>query len=162
MAADNNFPTLTSGAGFTLIELLVVIAIIAVLAVIGFAAFTGIIPRANNPRRSADIKSIADAIEVKRGTSSTYIGPIAATDFATGKFPSEPTSRTEHYCYKEGTTAIPNPPIWNGTACLGDEEDSTWRDVSGRAPSLAGTATYFKVCTMNDKLDAVICYGSRQ
>ena len=143
--------------GFTLIELLVVIAIIAVLAVMGFAAFSGLTGRGNDDRRFADMKAFADAMEVKRGTGGVYV-TVVATDFATGTFPVEPTGRTEKYCYLDGTTAIVNPAVWaTNLVC-----PSAWANVSGVAPTVAATATYFKFCTVNEARTAVICQGSRQ
>lgn len=143
--------------GFTLIELLVVIAIIAVLALMGFAAFGGLTGRGNDDRRAADMKAFADAMEVKRANGSVYV-TVAGTDFATGNFPSEPvTSRTEKYCYLDGTAAIANPAAWTGTAC-----PVGWANVSGVAPTVTLTATFFKFCTVNEARTAVICQGSRQ
>ncbi len=146
--------------GFTLIELLVVIAIIAVLAIMGFAAFTGLTGRGNDDRRQADLKAIADALEVKKGSSTTYQS-IFATDFAAGAFPSEPTNRVEKYCFKDNVTSIANPTaasmVSATLAC-----PATWSNVSGAIPGVSGTATYFKICTLNEQKNSVICRGSRQ
>jgi prepilin-type N-terminal cleavage/methylation domain-containing protein len=150
-------------SGFTLIELLVVIAIIAILAVMGFAAFTGLTGRGNDGRRNTDIKAIGDALEVRRGNNTAY-QTIFATDFATGKFPAEPTGRMEKYCYTDGTAAIPNPAPWSNTACpsSGSGTGTAWMVVSGAVPTVSNTATYYKICTVNEAKDAVICRGSRQ
>ena len=78
-------PKLNNLKGFTLIELLVVIAIIAVLAVIGFAAFSGIQSRARDASRRADLKAIADALEVNK--NSTGYQPITASQFGAGVLP---------------------------------------------------------------------------
>ncbi len=150
--------------GFTLIELLVVITILAILAVIGFAAFSGLTGRGNDSRREADIKSIADALEVKKGTSSTYQA-ITAADFATGTFPQEPdksTARIPKYCYTDGTAAIANPAAWSQTAC-----PTTWINSNANLAGATGitpsaTAAYFKVCTVDEAKTTVICYGNRQ
>lgn len=156
--------TFNNPSGFTLIELLVVISILAILSVIGFAAFGGLTGRGNDARRQGDMKAFADAMEVKRGTSASY-DEIIATDFATGKFPSEPSGRTEKYCYKDGAAVIANPAVadWVVTgaavAC-----PTGWTDVSGVAtfPTVPTTATFFKFCTVNQAKDAVICQGSKQ
>ncbi len=148
--------TTTNSSGFTLIELLVVIAILAVLAVMGFAAFGGLTGRGNDSRRMADMKAFADAMEVKKGTGSAYV-TVVATDFASGNFPAEPTTRTEKYCYSDSTTAaVANMAVAAGSACA-----TGWVTLSG-APAVTSGATYFKFCTMNDKTTAVICQGSRQ
>ncbi len=148
--------TVNNPRGFTLIELLVVIAIIAVLAVMGFAAFGGLTARGNDDRRRADIKAFGDAMEVKRASGTVYV-TVAGTDFATGNFPTEPSTRTEKYCYIDGTTAIANPAVWTGTAC-----PTGWANVSGVAPTVAATATFFKFCSENEAKANVICQGSRQ
>ena len=144
--------------GFTLIELLVVIAIIAVLAVMGFAAFGGLTGKGNDDRRSGDMKAFADAMEVVRAkaSASVYTAP-AATDFATGSFPKEPTSRTEKYCYLDSTTAAVANPAIAATAC-----PVGWANVDGVAPTVTANAIYFKFCTINEAKTAVICQGSRQ
>lgn len=155
--------TLKNPLGFTLIELLVVIAIIAVLAVMGFAAFSGLTGRGNDDRRRADMKAFADAMEVKRGTGAVYV-TVAATDFATGTFPSEPITRTETYCYTDGTAVIANPAAWSGTACpaSGSGNGTAWMSVSGGAPTVSATATFFKFCTVDQAKLVVYCQGSRQ
>jgi prepilin-type N-terminal cleavage/methylation domain-containing protein len=155
----SSLPILKSSRAFTLIELLVVIAIIAILSVMGFAAFTGITGRGNDDRRATDMKAIADALEVKKGVNTTYQS-IFPTDFATGVFPTEPTGRTEKYCYDDDTVSIPNPAVsaWAGpVAC-----PTGWNNVSGAVPAVSGTATYFKLCTVNEAKSAVICRGNRQ
>ena len=156
-------------SGFTLIELLVVIAIIAVLAVMGFAAFGGLTGRGNDSRRKADIKAFADAMEVKRGTGGVYV-TVAVTDLAAGAFPSEPTSRTEKYCYTDGTAAIANPTLaqWvttpTSTACptAGSGNGTAWMNVSAAAPTVSATATFFKFCTYDQAKAVIFCVGSRQ
>lgn len=155
--------------GFTLIELLVVIAIIAVLAVIGFAVFNGLTQRGNDARRQADIKAIADAIEVKRGTNA-YYQSVANTDFAAGQPPQEPvrtTANTPKYCYTDGTTAVSNPAVWTTTDCptSGASNGSGWTVINNTTvPPIAGTETYFKICTVKQALGAsdVICINSKQ
>lgn len=155
--------TIYHSSGFTLIELLVVISILAVLAVIGFAAYGGLTSRGNDARRAADIKAFAEAMEVKRGTGSFYV-TVIATDFATGKFPTEPTTRSEKYCYKDGTTAIGNTTVGDWAA-LSSGCPSGWANVDGVAPTVSDTATFFKFCTINQANQgtggAVICQGSR-
>ncbi len=149
-------------AGFTLIELLVVISILAILSVIGFAAFGGLTGRGNDARRVGDIKAFADAMEVKRSTGTAYV-TVAATDFATGKFPSEPTSRGEKYCYKDSTTAVvPNTAVADWTAVGFDTCPAGWANVSGSAPVVASGATFFKFCTINQAKTDVVCQGSKQ
>lgn len=151
-----------SAHGFTLIELLVVVAIIAVLSVIAFAVFNGVTGRGNDSRRSTDIKAFADAMEVKKSASSSFYVTVAATDFATGTFPTEPSTRTEKYCYKDGTAAILNPVPGDWVPATPVACPTGWANVSGSAPTVAATATFFKFCTINEAKNAVICQGSRQ
>ncbi len=161
-----------SKKGFTLIELLVVIAIIAVLAIMGFAAFSGLTGRGNDDRRLADMKAYADAMEVRRGTSSNYTS-ISATDFSSGEFPRDPStgSRTPVYCYADSTSApIANPTTaqWGAgtpTAC-----PTGFASTNGVAPTVTTGALYFKFCALNQAGSTnttatganIICQGSRQ
>lgn len=154
--------------GFTLIELLVVISIIAVLSVIGFAVYNGVSKQGNDSRRQADIKAIADALEVKRANTAgaTAYQTISASDFAGGVIPSEPTTRTEKYCYTDGTATIANPTVgqFTGSTCpnAGSGNGTGWMSVSGAAPTVSATATFFRVCTLNEAKTAVSCVGSKQ
>lgn len=146
--------------GFTLIEILVVVTIIAVLSVIAFAVFSGLGGQGNDARRTADIKALADALEVKQAASKTYNAQtIAAADFGTGVFPKEPTSRTVgKYCFSEGAAPIANPAPWVGTAC-----PTGWTSLDGSSTLTTGsTTTNWKFCTLNNGLTAVTCYGNRQ
>ncbi|MFH0937291.1 MAG: type II secretion system protein [Candidatus Daviesbacteria bacterium] len=159
--------------GFTLIELLVVIAILAVLAVIGLSVFSGLTGKGNDTRRSSDMKGVSDALEVTRSkiNASIYV-PVDGTSFGGGTIPREPATRTEHYCFSSGTSAIANPADFTGSACPGGWTDLNAATIitpagcTGGAGSITGcTATYFKVCTMNDASvtpRAVICQGSKQ
>lgn len=158
----------TKSKGFTLIELLVVIAIIAVLAVIGFAVFSGLSTRGNDARRQADVKAIADALEVKRanvsGGSSVYVS-ISGADLAGGTIPKEPTTRTEKYCFSEGTASIANPAVadWGGATPVACPTGWANLDSLGSGTlTVAATTTFFRVCTINEAKGAVICYGNRQ
>lgn len=161
---NKQLPKTNNSQGFTLIELLVVIAIIAVLSIVAFSIFTGLTGRANDSRRNADIKAYADAMEVKRSNvvppSSVYV-PVVPTDFSGGTFPTEPTSRAEKYCYQDGIAAIGNTSVASW-ASLTSGCPSGWANVSGTAPTVAATATYFKFCTINEAKTAVICQGSKQ
>lgn len=151
-------------SGFTLIELLIVITITAILAAIGFALFSGLTGRGNDDRRASDLKAYADAMEVRKDNSGFYL-TVAATDFAGGVFPFEPTTRQEKYCYRDGTAAIANPAVsaWPASACPSLFTSlSGVSGVSGAAPLVSATATFFKFCTVNEAKTAVICYGSRQ
>ncbi|TSC66685.1 MAG: Uncharacterized protein CEO21_124 [Microgenomates group bacterium Gr01-1014_80] len=153
--------------GFTLIELLVVITILSVLAVIAFAAFRGLTGRGNDARRQADIKAIADAVEVARGQNSAY-QTLTVNAFSGGFAPQEPARTAVNlpkYCYTDGTAVINNPAVWSITDCpaAGSGNGTAWMTVNNsQLPTVSATATFFKVCTVNEALAAVICYGSRQ
>lgn len=147
--------------GFTLIELLIVITILSVLAVIGFAVFNGLAGRGNDSKRQADVKAIADALEVKKSNNATY-QTVTGSDFTGGVVPKEPATRTEKYCYSEGTSVIANPADWTGSAC----PNASWTSLdysSGTGTvTVAATTTFFKVCTVDQAKTTVICFGSRQ
>lgn len=148
--------------GFTLIELMVVISIIAILSVIGAVAYTGIVGRANDSRRMADLKAISDALEVKKGNNATY-QPIFVTDFS-GGIPTEPTGRAEKYCYTDGTEEIANPAAWTNSACpFGGGNLTSWTVVDYASPPAVNTAaTFFRVCGEDQAKQSVICFGSKQ
>ena len=103
------------------------------------------------------------------GQSQTIISnvKVLAIDFSTGKFPSEPTNRTESYCYKDGTAAIDNTTVaqWANLA-VGTKCPTGWEDVSGSGPLITDFPTFFKFCTINQANQgtggAVICQGSKQ
>jgi len=168
---------LPTSFGFTLIELLVVVAIIAVLAIMGFAAFGGLTGKGNDGRRVADIKAIADSLEVARAkiSGASVYSPIDTTFFAGGIMPNEPTTRTIKYCYKDGTSSIANTTTTDfgigttevacptGWTSLNAAASITPTGCSGGVGSTTGcTATYFKVCTFNELKNFAICQGSRQ
>lgn len=158
----NFLPKSTNLKGFTLIELLVSITIISVLAVIAFAAFSGLTSRGNDSRRQADIKAVADALEVKKGNSATYVA-ITANDLSGGVFPSDPEgARTEKYCWQDGISVISNPTIAQWVQVPAAACPTGWTPVNGVVPPIAGTETYFKICALDGAKATVYCYGSRQ
>ena len=154
-------PNINSHKGFTLIELLVVIAIIAVLAVIGFAVFNGLTTRGNDSRRQTDIKSIADAYEVKRGTASSYNNlALAATDFSGGILPADPG--TYSYCIKTGTTVVANAGVvtaGDGITAAGACSGAFAAVSTAALP--ATNVNFFKICVLLSDA-SVKCVGSKQ
>lgn len=85
-----------SKSGFTLVELLVVITIIAILAVIGISAFSGAQKSARDGRRREDIASIVSAMESKYDFVSGTYAALAATFFASGVIPTDPSTSTAY------------------------------------------------------------------
>ena len=126
--------------GFTLVELLVVISILAILSVLGYAVFSNLGAQAkarNNVRRS-DIKSIASALEVNRGTVATdTYAVLSASQFSNNKIPSDPKTGNV-YCANTTADAQPLDPavVWTST-CPANYS------TLGAAP-LAGTK--WKIC----------------
>ena len=160
-----------SRSGFTLIELLIVISILAVLAVISFAAFRGLTARGNNARIQSDLKSIADAYEVKRSVPNVASYAtlfLAGDDFSGGVLPVNPITGRD-YCIRTGPTVVGNaapPPstadITATGACAGGvgNGSTAWNVVS--ASPLGPGTLFFKVCAVDNDVSVVFCIGSKQ
>lgn len=61
-----------SRSGFTIVELLIVIVVIAILAAIGIVAYTGIQNRANDSAVQADLRGIANQLELYNAEWDAY------------------------------------------------------------------------------------------
>lgn len=150
---------LRKGFGFTLVELLVVIAVISILSTIGMVTYTKVQGNARDAKRRSDIEAIASALEIKKGTNSSY-QQIAQTDFGSG-MPTEPlTGRTQKYCYKDDTAAVPNPDPWGELETAACPDD--WQNINEGVPTVGSTATYFNVCALSESKTEVFCMPSRQ
>lgn len=58
--------------GFTIVELLIVIIVIAILAAIVIVAYNGIVGKARDAQRVADMKTIMKALEIYRTNTGAY------------------------------------------------------------------------------------------
>lgn len=115
--------------GFTLVELLVVISIIAILATVGFVVFQGQQRNARDVRRKADVDAITKAMEAGKVAGEINYVALAASMFAAGSVPSDPTNTNDgtngdscpgvcKYCVRSATgncsvtdtTAAPGAP----------------------------------------------------
>lgn len=107
-------------SGFTIVELLIVVVVIGILAAIVTVAYTGITQRANDSKRSAELRSIAAAIDLY------YID--------NGGYPR---------CGATGPNVSPYP-LGSGTAasCLADELVPTYMSSIPTDPTNSGSYVY--------------------
>lgn len=109
-----------TGQGFTLIELMVVLAIIGVLTSVVVPAVTGMISKARDVRRRADIQSIALALEMFRDQVGRYPTPDEAGSNACGNWRSSITADFMAALVANGyLEAYPSDPINTGSGCEG-------------------------------------------
>jgi len=77
----------SSQKGFTLIELLVVIAVIGILAAVIMASLNSARVKARDARRKADLRQVAVALELYKGSYDTYaVASSGTTGVGTGWF----------------------------------------------------------------------------
>lgn len=132
--------------GFTLIELLITISIIAILAVIGVSIYSNVSSSVKDARRKADIKAIANALEVNYartgicnkddGTTvpSNAYCPLQNSWFSGGALPKDPNTGIpgySRYCWwvnKDTSALYPTTPgaVWTG-GCNLLSPSSTWK-----------------------------------
>ncbi|MBU6447970.1 prepilin-type N-terminal cleavage/methylation domain-containing protein [Patescibacteria group bacterium] len=114
---------MTKQKGFTLIELLVVIAIIALLASVVLVALNGSRQKARDARRAADIKSIANAMELYFSKNNTYPASLAAlvTDGDLASAPSAPAPQDGSCTVAQNTYTytMVSASSYSVTYCLG-------------------------------------------
>lgn len=156
--------------GFTLVELMIVVAIIAVLSVIGVTIFSGIQKDSRDARRKGDIDAIASAMEANYGkTTAGQYAPLAATFFASGTIPVDPTASSAN---PNGTSVVPEgacPGVCRycvtqhatvqqtAAAC-----STTSTFIAAGAPSGAANA-YWMVCANLEKTAGTFyCRGNQQ
>ena len=87
--------------GFTLIELLIVVAIIGIIAGIAIPNFLGARTKARVTRAFADMRAIADALEMYYVDNTTY--PAALADLTTATTPYITSLPNDPF----GTVAVP-------------------------------------------------------
>ncbi len=133
--------SLPTPKGFTLIELLVVISIIAVLAAIALTVYNGVLPKARNDRRRADIESISKALEVYK-TNVGYV-PLTSGQFTIGIIPdTDPQGYL--YCGNSAQNVQTSDPglSWTTTCPLNYAKIS----ISVPVPA-TGVTSAWKICT---------------
>ncbi len=101
--------------GFTLIELLIVVAIIGIIAGIAIPNFLGARSKARVTRAFADMRAIADALEMYYVDNTTY--PAALADLTTTHITSLPkdpfgTDAVPGYRYYNNGTEDTDPTAW--------------------------------------------------
>jgi len=135
--------------GFTLIELLIVVAIIGIIAGIAIPNFLGARTKARVTRAFADMRAIADALEMYYVDETTYPGALADLTTATTPYitslPNDPFSDEDPPAYRYYINDADAPTAWllvsNGPD--GDEdvaEDAiSWDDADRIAGQLGGS-----------------------
>ncbi len=159
--------------GFTLIELMIVVAIIAVLAAIGAAVYSNTQSRARDATRQSDIDALGDAMENARIAANSAVYPaLAATGFAAGVIPSDPSGDADSYCVSHSQT------VGNATAAL-PAAGANWPSTQAcpTAPAAGGgntayvtvgaavppaNTTAFRFCARLENSAAVVCKGNAQ
>ncbi|UCG93569.1 MAG: prepilin-type N-terminal cleavage/methylation domain-containing protein [Candidatus Aerophobus sp.] len=129
--------------GFTLIELLIVVAIIGIIAGIAIPNFLGARSKARVTRAFADMRAIADALEMYYVDNTTY--PAALADLKATHITSLPNDPFSGAVYRYYINDADAPTAWllvsNGPD--GDEdvaEDAiSWADADRIAGQLGGS-----------------------
>ncbi len=107
--------------GFTLIELLIVVAIIGLLSAVVLVSLNSARRSANDAKRKADLKQIANAMEMYYDTNSTY--PTVASPGGCTVASCANTTCTTAVWTTLGTSlnpwlsSLPNDPINSTTYC---------------------------------------------
>ncbi len=107
-------------SGFTIVELLIVIVVIAILAAITIVAYNGINQQARDSKRTSDVRTLVQAIEMynidhgsypsvgsdNAGYSSTTLQSVLVPDYISS-IPKPPTpSDTSDYNYVRGSGGV--------------------------------------------------------
>lgn len=145
----------TNSKGFTLIELMVTVAIIAIIATVAIALFSNAQASARNGKRTAELESIANALEQNKTTAGYQ--PLATTQFAGGVTPgTDPQGYM--YCIVPNSGQA-NPAVWTTGGCV-----APFVQVTATVPA-ADSATY-KICTSLEAVGAtaanVVCRTNLQ
>jgi prepilin-type N-terminal cleavage/methylation domain-containing protein len=123
--------------GFTLIELLIVVAIIGIIAGIAIPNFLGARSKARVTRAFADMRAIADALEMYYVDNTTY--PAALADLTTTHITSLPNDvfqSAEEYRYYTNTAATAWLVVSDGPD--GDEDEPAAIDWTDRVAGQLG------------------------
>ncbi len=134
--------------GFTLIELLIVVAIIGIIAGIAIPNFLGARTKARVTRAFADMRAIADALEMYYVDNTTYPAvpdeegdpiPDLSPTYMTSQ-PNDPFSGDVYRYYINATATawliVSNGP--DGEEDIG-EDDISWDDADRVAGQLGGS-----------------------
>lgn len=163
---------LTPGKGFTLIELMVAISIVAILATVGLVVFSNTQKQARDSRRTQDIASIANALQVKRPAGSIFYPGLVGADFANGNVPVDPKTggtSAQFYCLYYLTTVppaappAPQPANWGTTACpaVGSATTVTVNSTTILNLPSPATVTSWIVCAALEGSANVVCDQSK-
>ncbi len=132
--------------GFTLIELLIVVAIIGIIAGIAIPNFLGARTKARVTRAFADMRALADALEMYYVDETTYPGALADLTTATTPYitslPNDPFSGAVYRYYINDADA---PTAWlivsngpDGSPDVDTTGDFVWADATRIAGQLGG------------------------
>jgi len=131
--------------GFTLIELLIVVAIIGIIAGIAIPNFLGARTKARVTRAFADMRALADALEMYYVDNTTY--PAALADLSPThmtSLPNDPFGTDDDPGYRYYIDDEDAPTAWllvsNGPDGDEDiaEDDISWDDATRIAGQLGG------------------------
>ncbi|MDD2646371.1 MAG: prepilin-type N-terminal cleavage/methylation domain-containing protein [Patescibacteria group bacterium] len=109
---------------FTLVELLIVVAIIGLLVAFAVPGFSAARAKSRDARRMADLKQIANALELAYATNSAYPNPTATACLSTCVADSPPAWCTNLLAQIPN---IPNDPLPNQQCYLYNSDGTNFR-----------------------------------
>ena len=136
---------MAKGKGFTLIELLIVVVIISIVAGIAIPRFLGARTTAKVTRAFADMRAIADGLEMYYTDENVYPATLSAaglTQYITNT-PTDPFADGAAYRYY--VNDADTPTMWllvsngpDGEADVTVAADANWADFTTLAGELGG------------------------